>query len=61
MKRDEKIFDLIRQEKERQMHGIELIASENFGEVNGIIGKSTIRPIMYSLSLMLSSGSQYLQ
>ena len=30
MKRDEKIFDLIRQEKERQMHGIELIASENF-------------------------------
>ncbi|NOU47403.1 MAG: serine hydroxymethyltransferase [Bacteroidales bacterium] len=30
MKRDEKIFDLIRLEKERQMHGIELIASENF-------------------------------
>lgn len=30
MKRDEKIFDLIRQEKERQMFGIELIASENF-------------------------------
>jgi glycine hydroxymethyltransferase len=30
MKRDEKVFDLIRQEKERQMHGIELIASENF-------------------------------
>ncbi len=30
MKRDEKIFDLIRQEKERQTHGIELIASENF-------------------------------
>lgn len=30
MLRDEKIFDLIRQEKERQMHGIELIASENF-------------------------------
>ncbi len=30
MKRDEKIFDLIRQEKDRQMHGIELIASENF-------------------------------
>ncbi len=30
MKRDEQIFDLIRQEKERQMHGIELIASENF-------------------------------
>lgn len=30
MKRDEMIFDLIRQEKERQTHGIELIASENF-------------------------------
>ncbi|MDR0969238.1 MAG: serine hydroxymethyltransferase [Lentimicrobiaceae bacterium] len=30
MKRDEKIFDLIHQEKKRQMHGIELIASENF-------------------------------
>jgi glycine hydroxymethyltransferase len=30
MERDNKIFDLINQEKERQMHGIELIASENF-------------------------------
>lgn len=30
MKRDEQIFDLIRKEKDRQMHGIELIASENF-------------------------------
>lgn len=30
MKKDKQIFDLIRQEKERQMHGIELIASENF-------------------------------
>lgn len=30
MERDQKIFDLIRQEKARQMHGIELIASENF-------------------------------
>ena len=30
MERDQKIFDLIRQEKERQMQGIELIASENF-------------------------------
>jgi len=30
MKRDTQIFDLIQQEKERQMHGIELIASENF-------------------------------
>jgi glycine hydroxymethyltransferase len=30
MKRDTTIFDLIKQEKERQLHGIELIASENF-------------------------------
>jgi len=30
MKRDKKIFDLIGLEKERQLSGIELIASENF-------------------------------
>ncbi len=30
MKRDSQIFDLIEKEKERQLHGIELIASENF-------------------------------
>src|SRR5699024_1972139 len=30
MKRDNKVFDLIEQEKQRQLHGIELIASENF-------------------------------
>jgi glycine hydroxymethyltransferase len=30
MKHDTQIFDLIEQEKNRQMHGIELIASENF-------------------------------
>ena len=30
MERDHKIFDLINQEKERQTHGVELIASENF-------------------------------
>lgn len=30
MKRDTQIFDLIQQERERQLHGIELIASENF-------------------------------
>lgn len=30
MKRDDTIFSLIQQEKERQLHGIELIASENF-------------------------------
>ncbi len=30
MKRDSRIFDLITEERSRQMHGIELIASENF-------------------------------
>ncbi len=30
MKRDEQIFDLISAERNRQLHGIELIASENF-------------------------------
>jgi glycine hydroxymethyltransferase len=30
MKRDQLVFDLIRQELERQRHGLELIASENF-------------------------------
>lgn len=30
MNRDTKIFDLIEQEKQRQLHGVELIASENF-------------------------------
>jgi glycine hydroxymethyltransferase len=30
MQRDQQIFDIIGQELERQRHGIELIASENF-------------------------------
>ena len=30
MQRDAQIFDLIQEEKKRQLHGIELIASENF-------------------------------
>ena len=30
MVKDTKLFELIEQEKKRQMHGIELIASENF-------------------------------
>ncbi len=30
MERDQKIFNLIEQEKQRQLHGVELIASENF-------------------------------
>ena len=30
MKKDLKVFDLIEQERQRQLHGVELIASENF-------------------------------
>ena len=30
MKKDTQIFEIIEKEKQRQMHGIELIASENF-------------------------------
>ena len=30
MNRDNEVFDVIRRERERQMKGIELIASENF-------------------------------
>ena len=30
MKRDQAIFNFIQQGNERQLHGIELIASENF-------------------------------
>ena len=30
MKKDSQIFEIIEKEKQRQMHGIELIASENF-------------------------------
>ena len=30
MNRDTVVFDIIRKERDRQMHGIELIASENF-------------------------------
>src|SRR5208283_5378562 len=30
MKRDTVVFDIIKKEEERQLHGIELIASENF-------------------------------
>ena len=30
MKRDQQVFDIIARERDRQLHGIELIASENF-------------------------------
>ena len=30
MRRDKKVFDIIEKERQRQLHGLELIASENF-------------------------------
>ena len=33
MQRDQLVFDLIQKELERQRHGIELIASENFTSI----------------------------
>ena len=30
MKRDSQVFDLISEERNRQMHGIDMIASQNF-------------------------------
>ena len=38
MQRDNVVFDLIRKELERQRHGIELIASENFHQPAGYAG-----------------------
>ena len=38
MQRDNVVFDLIRKELERQRHGIELIASENFTSLQGYAG-----------------------
>ena len=40
MTRDLEIFDIIRQERERQTKGIELIASENF--VSDQIGRAHV-------------------
>jgi len=36
MQRDTAIFDLIQEEKERQLNGLELIASENFVSDQGL-------------------------
>jgi glycine hydroxymethyltransferase len=48
MKRDTAIFDLIRKELERQRHGIELIASENFTSLQVMEAMGTVATNKYS-------------
>ncbi len=51
MKRDKIIFDLITKEKERQEHGIELIASENFASPQVIRAMGTVLTNKYAEGL----------
>ena len=51
MKRDTIIFDLITKEKERQEHGIELIASENFASPQVIKAMGTVLTNKYAEGL----------
>lgn len=51
MKRDTIIFDLINKEKERQEHGIELIASENFASPQVIKAMGTVLTNKYAEGL----------
>jgi glycine hydroxymethyltransferase len=48
MQRDTLVFDLIRQELERQRHGIELIASENFTSLQVIQAMGTVLTNKYA-------------
>ncbi len=48
MQRDHQIFDIIRQELERQRHGIELIASENFTSLQVIQAMGTVLTNKYA-------------
>jgi glycine hydroxymethyltransferase len=51
MKRDKTIFDLIAKEQERQEHGIELIASENFASPQVIKAMGTVLTNKYAEGL----------
>src|SRR5215203_4713083 len=51
MKRDKVIFDLIDKEKQRQQHGIELIASENFTSVQVMKAMGTVLTNKYAEGL----------
>src|SRR6266513_2704903 len=48
MQRDNLVFDLIRKELERQRHGIELIASENFTSLQVIQAMGTVLTNKYA-------------
>jgi glycine hydroxymethyltransferase len=51
MKRDKVIFDLIEKEKQRQQHGIELIASENFTSLQVMKAMGTVLTNKYAEGL----------
>jgi glycine hydroxymethyltransferase len=51
MKKDKAIFDLIEKEKQRQQHGIELIASENFTSVQVMKAMGTVLTNKYAEGL----------
>lgn len=51
MKKDKVIFDLIEKEKQRQQHGIELIASENFTSLQVIKAMGTVLTNKYAEGL----------
>lgn len=51
MKRDKVIFDLIEKEKQRQEHGIELIASENFTSTQVMKAQGTVLTNKYAEGL----------
>lgn len=51
MKKDKVIFDLIEKEKQRQQHGIELIASENFTSQQVIKAMGTVLTNKYAEGL----------
>ena len=51
MKRDKVIFDLIEKEKQRQEHGIELIASENFTSVQVMKAQGSVLTNKYAEGL----------
>lgn len=51
MKKDKLVFDLIEKEKQRQQHGIELIASENFVSVQVMKAQGTVLTNKYAEGL----------
>ena len=51
MKRDQAIFNFIQQENERQLHGIELIASENFVSPQVMVSQGSILTNKYAEGL----------